>query len=844
MAKVTGSYESVVRGVSEQVPQDRRSGQHYEQVNMISDPVRGLARRHGSKLLDEVSLGATGVLADLLADTLYHKPTTFFVEGVKYDLIYRTTAAIGSRTTFAWAFNKDTGAFLPIVYSTADPVLDTLVSGGVSAATNVGRYVYLAGNTVVPAFTATDTLETEVNRSKVVIWLRGGAYSRTFKVTLTKVGGVKVVASYKTVSSSYPNLLDTSDLLTSDPDYQKKVNDRVYAYNSEVTKWIGTAAEDITPQSIATKIAADLVTKGIAGVAVIDGTVTINDPTVADATGEDGGDGSLIRVVGNELTSPELVSTIHYAGKVVKIRPQRSKGDDAFYLKAYAKDEGVTGFTEVSWREAPGYVMQPTAVFAMGTVVAGVMYIAGTPAKLEEISGIDTPDFVANAVGDSITSALPYFFGKRIDYLGVFQDRLMVGAGATLMMSRPGDYLNWFRQSVLTVIDSDPWEGYALGAEDDTIKYSTTYDRNLLLYGDRFQYLVSGRQPLAPKTASIVVASSYEDATDAAPVASGNYVFYGKYAGEPGEQKASLHQVQAGMVADSPESFAVSQQLDSYIQGKPVQIVATTTPNLVFLRTDAFRNRLYTYGYLDNANGSERLNDSWSHWEWHTKVGYVVGVTSHEGGVLVYMVRENAGTAYIACERFTRDTGQSSLPYADSLRPLPDLATTPFLAGVTAPIVALQRDATANPLMGQPIALLTTFQEAYPTDLARAWVGFPFPAYTTPTNPYIRDREDRAILNGRLTLGRVIVTVADTGGLLIEVDAGSGTKTPLDFSGRVLGAPTTLIGQQPIVSRSLSAVVGKEVRECRYTLRAKTWLPLTITAIEWSGQVFNNSRRV
>jgi len=45
MAKVSGSYASVVRGVSEQVPQDRRPGQHFEQVNMISDPVRGLARR-------------------------------------------------------------------------------------------------------------------------------------------------------------------------------------------------------------------------------------------------------------------------------------------------------------------------------------------------------------------------------------------------------------------------------------------------------------------------------------------------------------------------------------------------------------------------------------------------------------------------------------------------------------------------------------------------------------------------------------------------------------------------------------------------------------------------------
>ena len=56
--KVESSYDSLLRGVSQQVPQERAIGQHTEQVNMLSDPVNGLARRHGSVNLAEQALPA------------------------------------------------------------------------------------------------------------------------------------------------------------------------------------------------------------------------------------------------------------------------------------------------------------------------------------------------------------------------------------------------------------------------------------------------------------------------------------------------------------------------------------------------------------------------------------------------------------------------------------------------------------------------------------------------------------------------------------------------------------------------------------------------------------------
>jgi hypothetical protein len=420
-----------------------------------------------------------------------------------------------------------------------------------------------------------------------------------------------------------------------------------------------------------------------------------------------------------------------------------------------------------------------------------------------------------------------------------------------LFFSRPGDYFNWFRQSVLSVHDDDPLEMYALGSEDDIIKSSTTYDKNLVLFGERNQYAINGRAAVSLKN-PIFVMSSHEDAVDAHPQNSGNFVFYGKTR----NGITSMHQIQMGQLAETPESFTISQQLDRYIKGTAVQIVPVTSPNCIFLRTDAERNVLYTYSYLDTATGSERLFDSWSKWKWHALMGDIIGLSKHEGDILAYMVRkgkdkDGVWKVWVACERFVLDTGLSPYPYMDSLRttanalaPTADSFLTTASDMMAEGYIAYGSDHTYK-FLGTDLPHLTTFLAQYPDAPAATWAGVHFDAYVIPTNPYIRDQKtNRAIVNGRLTLGRINVAVADTGGLRITLTTSSQSRDVSDFSGRILGRTTNLVGRQPIVTTNVPAAIGREVRECSYKLSAKTFLPLTVTAIEWTGQYFNNVRRV
>lgn len=846
MSKVSGSYESVVRGVSEQNPQSRLSGQHFAQVNMISDPVRGLARRHGSWLEDEKVLG--GDYASLLEHTASSRVFPFFVGGTKYDLVARTAAASGetAASSLAFCFDKTNRKFIPVSLGSTAPVL-SLIAGGVSAMANVGRYLYIAGNSIVPVASTDAVYASASNKRLLVGWIRAGAYAREFKVTLTKTDGTLVTGMYKTKAASYPTLLDTSDILASDAEYQKKVNDRVNAYNSAVTAWIGEAAEDITPNNIATKLRLALIAAGVSGtvLTVNGGYLIVDSPDYVEIDMDDSGDDTLARGVGNVIENLDAVSARHFVGKVVKVEPETTAADPV-YLKAFAKNGTDTGFAEVVWREAPGVGLQPSVVFCFGTVEDGTLYIAGSAAELETMAGItEVPTYTANSVGDELSTPLPTFIGRKIDYLGVFQDRLVVGSGATLFFSRPGDYLNWFRQSVLSIQDNDPWEGYALGAEDDTIKYSVLYDRSLVLFGERFQYAVSGRVAFAPATANIAITSAYEGAIEAAPVASGNLVFYAQHSGVTGQETASLQQMQPSQVADVSDSETASAQLDKYLDGLPQELVALTTPNMVLMRVNRHRDRFYVYSYLDNKRTGERVFDSWSYWSWGDLVGSLVGLSREGSDILAYTLKAGKSdlgddVVWISCEKFVRDSDLSKYPYLDSLRPVTEYSGS-LNANSVFSNVSVAIGSGLRRFIGTSVSKLGDFLEDYADE--PMFVGQEYQSYVTPTNPYMKDRNGQPILAARLTLGRVAVALADTGGCEISRESGGTEQTVMTFTGRILGQPANLIGQQPVVTASVTGSIGRDVKDCKYTIKAVNWLPLTVSSIDWVGQAFFNTRR-
>ncbi len=846
MAKVSGAYKSLVRGVSQQVPEERLPGQHSEQVNMLSDPVRGLVRRQGTTYIRETPLDVlAGDIPDLVQDfSRSFTSRDLVLDNREFTIHMRRAGTTGDALPLYMVERGGTldGLQIPTIFSAG---ARALIDDGIVGHAVVGRYLLLA-HTQPVSFTADEQWDTAANARNATVQIRSGNYSRTYTVRLKIAGVSEIVVSYTTPTASYQGVLDTSDIPSGATDYQKQVNDRVNAYQAAVTQWLGTAAAAIQPQAIAQSLVTALNAAG-AGTA-LGGAVTrsgavinlgaVSPKVIESIRVDDGGDGSSIKATWQTIEDPAFLPPLAVPGHVVRIQPKEN--GEVYYLRAEGTGTGLQG---VVWQEAAGVTGILNSPFCLSVLYDGTLFVAESPAALQAMldavsAGVEVPALAVRASGDEDTNAMPYFAGRAVTYIGVFQDRLALGSGPVMNFSRIGDYFNFFKSSVLTVKDDDPVEIYSTGSEDDVIRHGVFFDRNLVLFGDKQQYPISGKVPLTPATATMIQSSSHRDATLVRPISQGDLVFYAKV--EDGS--VNVYQIAVGNVEDTTNSTEVTQQLDSYIEGNPLDMVGLSMPDTVVVRTDARPHSLYILRYLDSMT-RERVLEAWSRWDFNPALGVIVGIGSYKDRLRITYARTNqAGTElYLAVDEAQMVPGQAKRPHLDSIRP--------HVIGDASPVWHAMWGAygadTISTRRWQGVKsnnLADLFDDV--GEDASCWVGVPYESFATLTSPYPRDNSDAVITVGRTTVNRLVISYASTGALGVFLDSPYEQQVVLRFIGNVVGADVNRVGEITLQRGVQSAAIGREVREYAATVTALDWFPLAVTAIDWVGQYLNNTKRV
>lgn len=905
--KVQGTYESVVKGVSQQAPADRLEGQHGEVVNMISDPVRGLVRRNGM-VLETTDMRATTVNDETVAlaveDAMSYRTFSFRSGGTDYDVLYRSRARVGPANSDAhlppvmlYERVYDQEQFMAVRWDPADEGLNDYFDGGFSAVTAVGEYVLFAGNATMPTQSVEDRWDTYGNKYKAAIWVRAGGYSRTYRIKATRAPDHKVFeVEYTTPPAQYPGILDfsTIEVDPSDPQYQAEVNKIQAAYDTAVNQHIATASAAIVPAAIAQKLKEAFETAGWVGASYWDRIEsTLLSAEVEKLEVDDGGTGEYMRETLSEETSPNELPIAAHFGKIVRINPA---GSDPYYMEAHKVSEPQPGsptiYGRVYWRETAGQQQTPTNMFMLGKFHAGLFYLGSTPERLQQTillqAGVtvDVPKYAPSEAGDTTTSMPPFFFGKTVTMLSMFQDRLVIGAGGTVSMSKRGDYFSFYRSTVLTQPDDDPVELSSVASADDTIRKVTAHEMNLFVHGDKRHYIIPGRQPVTPTNGYMGVMWEVQNAAKAQPVSNGANLFILKEEAQVGASR--LLQVQPGLYQDIPQLQDVSQQLRDYINGFPVEIVAFLNPGTVFVRTEfvpksrygfprARRQGIYMYQYTDQ--GDQRVIDAWSAWEWSEHLGRPIGIVPAGFGDTLRIYTFVQGTNELGepvravnVLRASIRPDPSGLPYLDGLTTAEraevyGLFTKEAKAAVRAqvytspgaqfsyeePLVGHDPDTVlpdgpnwtvgdTNPTVIDPIrwagvnGWMYEFNQAYgPFSQDRRdtiFTGVQFYSYVEVTNPFVREQGGKADTMGRLVLTRFHVITTRTAGMRASWKDYDGQVYTLDYG-----------STYDQINYKQSVFIGRDTKDVQIRLAAKDWLPLTINGISWQGNWFGTKQK-
>lgn len=572
------------------------------------------------------------------------------------------------------------------------------------------------------------------------------------------------------------------------------------------------------------------------------------------------------------VTDLEYLTPMHYSGAVVQIKPSASKETiDGVYYRAYgALDDNVDGtFQAVYWEECSIDEVVPSFMFLLGTVYENTFYCAESPEQLEQLLAengqvVEVPEFIPRGSGDDDSAPLPAFGGEIISYMGTFQDRLLIISGNVLNFSRSGDYFNFFRKSIQTVADDDPVEVYPTGSEGDKIYSAVSSGKNYLLFGNGYQYLLSGSVVLTPKNSNAVMKlSAFNNDNTVQPIASGNYCFYTQV----GDFGTSLQEIPVAYLTDSPVTDNASAQLQHYIAGDVQCVVAGTNPNIVLIKTTGYNNGFYLMRYEDAPQQGGHVVNSWFKFEYNSAMGSPVAIRIHKGRIVVDFIRcklSDTVTLLRATESFSLDTTVSDEPYIDSwcswdnpkfelhkqwLREDSRVSdwTASFVYGKGEYwLMGTPYDESALPSEAtESLGIIETNLQILPTTVD-LYLGLNYPTFIEPTNPYVRNSEGVASRNGRLITGAIKVWCVNSGAIeLVRYNQyGENPKVLRSKEGTLRFSDYYSSGNDPIGSLSISGYIGKDVSMYTYRINAIKWYPLSITKIDWSGQYFNNQGRV
>ena len=313
-------------------------------------------------------------------------------------------------------------------------------------------------------------------------------------------------------------------------------------------------------------------------------------------------------------------------GYMVEIEGDRANNSDSYYVKFAAAS---FGFGDGLWEEttAAGVeyrINQWSMPHLLVRADDGRSFWFGpalVPGAAQPFAGAILPTWGQRVSGDYVSSPNPSFIGAAIKDVFVYNNRLCFLSGESVTCSRTGKFFDFFRETVVTVLDSDPVD---LSASQDQISYLTyavPFQNEVILFSEEMQFrLHSGGDPFTATTARVDVLTNYQCDLGARPAPMAGAVVFPQRNGNWTQFRE--YRIYGSGTSVNADGTDITTQVNNYIPASVRRIAVNEAGNILIALSDkkCYRNRLYIYKYLNESEGgaTKRTQSSWSYWEFCT----------------------------------------------------------------------------------------------------------------------------------------------------------------------------------------------------------------------------------
>ena len=625
MAAITQRIDNYLGGVSRQSDDKKKPGQVRECLNAYPDPTFGLTKRPGIKWITNL---ATGTTHDNSKWFYIHRDADEkYVGCITPASVAVTTNGTGSGTAGTYtdkaiASTSGTGTGMTV---------DVVIAGGVATKITINAVGtgYSNGDTITIAKanvgnTTADVVGT-ITLGDVDIWnaTSGTACTITYGTDAREyLTGTRSNYDILTVqdTSIITNNLTVTDILaapsfTANTQGTLALNGLVAGSTFDVSIKISGTTHSISTYTAASDATYDVVLTGlesaINGLKVSAGGSMPNDVTVTKykttlkitytstftLSGRGGAANDKLEVFQDLVANVSDLPPFSYQNHVVKIINTASA--DSSYFAKFLADDGVSGTGY--WEET------------IDPAVSTGFNAATMPHELVN-TGTNTFTFrriVWNSrlVGDDVTNDHPSFKGFKIQQTFYHSNRLGFLSNDNVILSRSGEYFNFYNISAQVQAESDPVDLRCTTIRPAVLHGVLPTTQGLVLFSKNQQFLMASNDGiLTPSTTVIKTISNYEMSSDVDPIDMGTNINF--------ISKTPSYTRVFGMVTrgqeENPQILDVGRVVNEWIPST-IDTLVGSPQNQFIAMSD--QNSDTVYFYRTYSDGQKMIVQSWFRWK-------------------------------------------------------------------------------------------------------------------------------------------------------------------------------------------------------------------------------------
>lgn len=569
--------------------------------------------------------------------------------------------------------------------------------------------------------------------------------------------------------------------------------------------------------------------QGFSAVTVADYTFIVNKEVTCttDGTTTSGS------VTGKVQEFPDL-PTSPSDGDLYEIIGQASNNFDNYYVQYSAA-------TDV-WTETIAPDVQDTFD---STTLPHQLTFDGTSFTFSKVNWSD------QAVGDTESSPAPSFIGKSINDVFFYRNRLGFLADESIIMSRAGDFFNFWRTTITTVTDDDPIDVSASHTKVSILNHAVAFNETLLLFSDQTQFVLSANGTLTPSTVRLDVSTEFESSKRSKPVGAGQNVFFSV----PRGSNTQVREYFVEPNTTTNDAANITAHVPTYVPQNVYKLAASTNEDILFVLSEQDRSKVYVYKYF--WSGDQKVQSSWSCWEF-SDGDTVLDIAIIED--VVYITVERADGVYLEKMQLTGDPTETDLGVLVHLDRRVSL-TGSYDVGTNATTWTLPYQDTEDfeAVLGESWTnregeLVNTTRPTSSTVVATGdlsaypvYIGRKYSLEYTFSEQFVREARGNdlgSILVGTFMLRNMHIRFVEAGYFRMEITPQARDTFTYPMSAKVLGDSTNVIGD--IVTNTGTFFVPLLAQSTGIDIKIinDSYLPCQIMAADVEGEYISRSKRV